>query len=167
MDYLAGKGMNIMVLPEGQRAEELCYGLLAAPKQHLNLSKRFPHEHPHYQPRTKTVVLPSWSLTDAYHNVALHEIGHATDFLFLGDGRAISDIEHVVRALKKVPPLDSHCKEQDNHYKNSREQFATSFEAFFNEKFTSTGSKYYHTIDELDESFIRIVNRNFIDPFSK
>ncbi len=165
--FLVERGLNVMVLPEdGEKSEALMYGLLRVKREPIPYVGVLPHLCSHYQPSLSTIVLPTKNLRKATHNVVIHELGHALDFLYFRSGRLVSDVASVVNCIRSVPPLDSHCEEQDTAKNNNLEQFASSFEAFFNEYAPpSRKSEFYHTIDELDYRFVELMRKNFIDPF--
>ena len=157
-----------MVLPKDKdRAEELVYNVLRVERKPIpHLGNVMPHAHPHYRPDIKTIVLPAWALNKPTHNIVLHELGHALDFLYYGEGYLISDVPVMARMLRKVPPLDYHCLEQDSISDNNVEQFAASFEAFFNEKEPTTQThELYHTVHDIDEGFVKLMRKYFVDPF--
>lgn len=165
LPFLMDRGLNVMVLPDNTaRAEQLVYKTLrvkSAPLQHMEV---YPHNHPHYRPERKLIILPRWSL-NLKKNLVLHEIGHAFDHLYYSGKKVLSSVHSVAEALRKIPPLDYHCMKQDSLTNTNVEQFATSFEAFFNEQHHDGADEYCHTIHDLDESFIGLMQKHFIEPF--
>jgi len=170
LGYLVSRGLNVMILPEDEvRAKELCYGLLRLREERFQLVDKYPHEIPHYDAIRKTIIIPELYLEKSQHNVVLHELGHAVDNLYYDSGYLLSNHPAVAEAIRKVPPLDSHCQEMDTHWGSNCEQFASSFEAFFNEKILDGAkekkSEFYHTVNDIDESFISLARESLVKPF--
>jgi hypothetical protein len=169
LDFLGERGLNIFCLPyDDDKAQDIVYNRLRISKEPLDsLPDLLPHEHPHYQVGIKTIILPWGALDNPGHNIVIHEIGHALDYLYLGNGRLISSTKTASHFLRKIPPLDDHCLVQDTKYENNVEQFATCFEAFFNEREPHLRySDSYHSICQIDPGFVKLVNKYFIGPFS-
>ncbi len=153
-----------MVLPSTDQAEDLCYRLLRLPYEPSALTGNLPHQEAAYWTARRLILLPARCLWNTEFNVVLHEIGHAMDHLALRSGQLLSSLPQVARCLRKVPPLDPHCARLDSIVHRNLEQFATSFEAFFNERKVRP-SRYYHSIHDLDQSFINLMQRYLVRPF--
>jgi len=154
-----------MVLPPvAPRAEELCYRLLRLPYEPSALTGQLPHEEAAYWTTRRLIVIPHRHLWAAEYNVVLHEIGHALDHLALRAGGLLSNLPKVANCLRRVPPLDPHCARLDALVQRNLEQFATSFEAFFNERRAGSGC-YYHSVHDLDQSFINLMQHYLVRPF--
>ncbi len=156
-----------MVLPrDEEKAEALVYDKLRMSREPLAYSSGLlPHLVPHYRTDLKQITLPAWAVESPPHNVVLHELGHALDFLYSSEGIVLSELPQVAEVLRKVPPLDRHCLEQDTLKENNLEQFATSFEAFFNETEVEKKHEFFHTVDDIDISFVALMCKYFVDPF--
>jgi hypothetical protein len=163
LNYLDKRGLGIWVLPKGKEAEKLAYGHLNLPRTILTGVELMPHEHPHYDVRAKSIIIPMHALQTWEHNVLIHEIGHAVDYLYSDHGQ-ISMMRPFKSLLNSFDSLDSHCEKQDSLCGGKGEQFATCFEAFFSEPIHGAG-EFLHNIDDLSPEIIRAFQKHMVDPF--
>ena len=163
MKFLFDRGLSIWVLPkELERARQLLYGHLRHPRRIEAFPKQESCRIAHYNHVTKRIILPERYIYPIRHNVPIHEIGHALDHLYYGN-RWLS-AHPKIEPLLKDNPLDKHCARCDKETGLYLEQFATSFEAYFNEPQNNKGP-YFHTIDDINPKLLRIIHDKLVEPF--
>lgn len=160
---LFDKGLGIWVL--GPNSKELLTEQLRIDGKDWEFS---PSKRNFYEHSKKRIIIHEWALPKAgpAHNVILHELGHAFDFLLgYSNGQPLSRGEHVRKILEKTPELDNHVSEQDGKTSERFEHFATCFEAYFNPP-ARVKRKYYHCASDLHPKTYAFF-KYLLEPFEK
>lgn len=146
LQMLFCRGLGIWVL--GPNREEILTEQLRINGKDWGFS---PSKRNFYEHAKRRIIIHEWALPRAgpSHNVILHELGHAFDFLFgYENGQPLSRGEFTRKALEKTPELDDHVSREDKKNSERFEHFATCFEAYFNPP-VAEKKEHYHCVNDL------------------
>jgi hypothetical protein len=153
--------LGIYVLPrDEQKAQELLTQRLSIKEPTLNGIEggRVTHKTAHYRPDSKLIILPYTSFHNEWgENPLMHEVAHAIDFLYMGDGTLLCQHPGIFKALRIDKPLNGYCERMYERDKIPLEQFACSFCAYFQEP-TENRSEV-NDIDDLSPELIKFFNQ--------
>lgn len=157
------RGLGIWVLPqEKEKAEWILHTHLRIEERELRSDGRPAISTAHYRRDSRLLILPSRVLDiTTGENIVIHEIGHALDNLFLGNGKDLSNIEKVTEFLRADEPLTDYCRTKYEESGRLVEQFAVAFAAYFCEPEVSAMRCCINHLDERLIVFFRTILKRF------